>query len=375
MTLDEVKRIIPRVFSNSYFEAREKFLIGATPARAYWCSAAGPSGQRLATDVRYFGSEDAEQLLILVSGTHGVEGYCGSAAQLLLMNSDLVKALPSSTAILCIHALNCYGFAWDRRVTAEGCDLNRNFIDFEEPLLANAEYDELADYLVPSDLTEDAFREADGELAKYKLANGELAYREAVISGQHTRPGGMFFGGVAPTRSRQILEQIAEDFGVANRRRVIVIDYHTGLGPYGYGELQSEHSSGLEGYDRAVSIFGPSVTSPALGTSTSVVIPGSQSAHWERLLGKRQTYVVLEFGTYDVQSALDLLRKDHCLFQHRPELADAEVGRSIRAATKLHFYPIGEDWKEMVLCRAHLVHRQAIAALTEGFARSCVVSQ
>nr|WP_253075731.1 DUF2817 domain-containing protein [Bradyrhizobium sp. 139] len=72
------------------------------------------------TDVAYFGSPDARKLLILISGTHGPEGYHGSAAQLLFLRAKLHEQLPPSTAVLFIHALNCYGFAWDRRSTAEG---------------------------------------------------------------------------------------------------------------------------------------------------------------------------------------------------------------------------------------------------------------
>ncbi|WP_333915115.1 DUF2817 domain-containing protein [Bradyrhizobium sp. CCBAU 11430] len=68
----------------------------------------------------------------MVSGTHGPEGYCGAAGQLAFLQARFHEGLPSSAAVLCIYALNCYGFAWDRRVNAEGCDLNRNFIDFSQ---------------------------------------------------------------------------------------------------------------------------------------------------------------------------------------------------------------------------------------------------
>mgnify|MGYP001003423369 CR=1 FL=1 len=35
-------------------------------------------------------------------------------------------------AMLFIHAINPFGFSWCRRVTEEGCDLNRNYLDFSE---------------------------------------------------------------------------------------------------------------------------------------------------------------------------------------------------------------------------------------------------
>ena len=108
------------------------------------------------------------------------------------------------------------------------------------------------------------------------------------------------------------------------------------------------------------------MTSPDLGTSSSVIVHGSQDEFWQRTLGDRHTYVGLEFGTYDPERGREALRNDHWLFMHRPEAADSELGRQIRNASKLHYYPRRSDWKEMVLWRSHLVHRQAVEALTSG---------
>lgn len=63
----------------------------------------------------------------------------------------------------------------------------------------------------------------------------------------YTRPGGLFYDGTESTEPRRILENIVAHFDVAGRDNVIIIDHHTGLGPYGYGELQCEQPSGLKG--------------------------------------------------------------------------------------------------------------------------------
>jgi hypothetical protein len=351
------------VFSSSYHEARQKFVAAAPKSRAYSCSVKGPSGESLFTDAAYFGPSGAKKLLVLVSGTHGVEGYCGSAGQLLFLQGRFHEELPASTAVLFIHALNCYGFAWDRRVTAEGCDLNRNFIDFSKPLPANRGYEELAELLVTPDISEEAIRRAEAAIAQFQKTHGEHSFLEAVVSGQYTRPGGMFYGGTEPTEARRTLEQIVKDFDAASRDEVIIVDYHTGLGPYGYGELQCEQSSGLEGYERAVRIFGSSATSPDLGTSSSVIIQGSQDEFWQRALGNRHTYVALEFGSYPRPRARLQLRKDHWLFKYRPDAVNSELGREIRKGSRAHYYPEKPDWKEMIVCRSHQVHRQAMEAL------------
>ncbi|MGX1350517.1 hypothetical protein AB7M49_004093 [Bradyrhizobium elkanii] len=367
MNLDSAKQLASVFFSDTYLEARQKFLAAAPKARAYPCSIKGPSGEALFTDAAYFGRPDAKKLLVLVSGTHGPEGYCGSAAQLTFLHAKFHEGLPSSTAVLCIHALNCYGFAWDRRVTAEGCDLNRNFVDFSEPLPANPDYEELHQHLVPADTSQEGLRRADAAIAAYGSAHGAQKLREAWTSGQYTRPGGRGYGGKEPTEARRTLERIAMDFDVTARDQVVIIDYHTGLGPYGYGELQCEQPSGLDGYERAVKIFGPSVTSPEVGNSSGVNISGCQDAFWERALGDRHTYIALEFGTFapnDVR-AQNIGRNEAWLFLHRPEDVNSELGRKIRNASKLYFYPQSPDWEEMILWRSHLVHRQAMEALTK----------
>jgi len=366
MNFDIAKQCVPIFFSDCYQEARKKFLEVAPASRAYKSNSRGPSGDDLFTDVAYFGPARAERLLVLISGTHGVEGYCGAAAQLLFLQAKFHEVLPPSTAVLVIHALNCYGFAWDRRVTAEGVDLNRNFIDFGEPHPQNPGYEELAEHFVPADISEEGVRRAEDALAAYQKAHGELTFRMAYSSGQYTRPGGMFYGGTEPTETRRTLERIVADFDVAALERVLILDYHTGLGPYGYGELQCELSSGWAGYERAAKMFGASVTSPVLGTSSSVSIPGTQDAFWHRILGDRHTYVGPEFGTYQPPRGRLVLRKDLWLFKYRPDEVDSELGRQIRQAVKWHFYPQAPDWKEMVLWRSHQVHRQALEALASS---------
>src|SRR5438874_13754381 len=114
LDVDSAKQVASRVFSNKYQEARQKFLAAAPQGKAYPCTVKGPSGESIFTDAAYFGDARAKKLLVLVSGTHGTEGYCGSAGQLTFLEAGLHEKLPASTAVLFIHALNCYGFAWDR---------------------------------------------------------------------------------------------------------------------------------------------------------------------------------------------------------------------------------------------------------------------
>lgn len=86
-------------------------------------------GAPLATDILRLGPATAPKALIIVSGTHGIEGYCGSACQRAILQSGTCTRLPPGVRVYLVHALNPFGFAMGRRVDEHNVDLNRNFLD------------------------------------------------------------------------------------------------------------------------------------------------------------------------------------------------------------------------------------------------------
>jgi hypothetical protein len=127
-------------FSNDWREARSKFLDAARRAgaehRVWPHPLTGPAGETLCADTAWLGPSDASRVLVVISGTHGVEGFCGSGPQVGLLRGDAGLALPPDTAMLSIHGINPHGWAWLRRVTEENVDLNRNWVDFDAPRVA-----------------------------------------------------------------------------------------------------------------------------------------------------------------------------------------------------------------------------------------------
>src|SRR5688572_14233495 len=70
-------------FSTDYTACRTKFLAalksaGGAHLAAHENPRRGPLGEQLFTDIARIGPANAKKLLILVSGTHGIEGYSGS---------------------------------------------------------------------------------------------------------------------------------------------------------------------------------------------------------------------------------------------------------------------------------------------------------
>lgn len=131
-------------------------------------------------DVARDGAIDAQNVLIISSACHGVEGYCGSGVQVhALHDADwLEKALASGTAVLSVHALNPYGFSHIRRTTHENVDLNRNFQDFAKPLPDDAAYRALHPLILPDQWPPDATNQA-AKLA-FIAKNGEAAYQSVI---------------------------------------------------------------------------------------------------------------------------------------------------------------------------------------------------
>ena len=152
-------------FSADYQAARASFCAEAAQAGGalarYENPNRGPDGGDLSTDVAWFGPRDAPKVLVMVSGTHGAEGFCGSGAQVDWLRRGEQTTLPADLGVLMIHAINPYGFAWLRRVTEENIDLNRNWIDFSQPAPENPGYDELAAAAVPEQWTPESQKAAN----------------------------------------------------------------------------------------------------------------------------------------------------------------------------------------------------------------------
>lgn len=351
-------------FSNDHASARSRFLEAATAAGArvdsYSYPARGPSGEELATDVAWIGPEAASKVLVTVSGTHGVEGFCGSGAQVDWLEREEHKRLPGDTAAVMIHALNPYGFAWRRRVTHENVDLNRNWIGFSQPLPANDAYDELADALCPAEWSESSRTRTLATLQGYIREHGMQKFVQAASGGQYKHDKGIFFGGTAPTGSRLTLTSIVNQ-QLSRARHVAFIDYHSGLGIPGFAEQITSAGPGSAAYERARSWFGAAITSIGTQGEEFAKVGGDWLSAVPRMMSDATvTAIALEFGTVGHFQVLDALRADNWVHAHGDPLSpDARV---IKDQITKAFYIDSDLWRGMVLGQSLLACRQAMAA-------------
>jgi hypothetical protein len=354
-------------FSQTYAEARTKFVAAATTRGLTLQSIAHPlpgrDGEALFLDAARFGASDARSLLIVSSGCHGVEGYCGSGAQAALLADDGLHttAAEAGIAILYLHALNPWGFSYGRRTTEDNVDLNRNWQDFAAaPLPANPGYDALAHAIVPAQWPPSAENEA--VLMAYAQAHGPKALQAAVSSGQYTHPDGLFFGGHAPTWSRKAITDVLTEHAAACQK-LAWIDLHSGLGPTGHSERILAAPQTEEVMHRAQRWWGESVTSTDDGTSTSAVVIGTV---WTAALHcapqAEYTGIALEFGTVPLDRMIGALRADQWA-QNHPE-SDQGLRARIRVALREAFYMDTPEWKAAVVAQTRGAVLDAIKGLS-----------
>ena len=346
---------IPECFSESYAEARAKFCGAAAAAGGAirsWSNphAKGPTGEALYLDTARFGAAEASNMLVLISSTHGVEGHCGSGAQIAWLRTGGPSRLPKDTGALIVHAINPYGFAWTRRVTEDNVDLNRNFVDHDKAYPKNDGYIAIADAILPKNWDDKDLAATKRVLDDFAQKNGAFALQGAITGGQYTHADGIFFGGSKPGWSNRTIRAIARD-ELAHARNVAVVDFHTGLGPFGHGELICAVPPSAKSFARAKAWYGDEMTSPEGGTSTSAIVVGVMTdAFSQELPDALVTPIAIEYGTYPVPDVLNAVRADNWLHQ-RGDLA-SDLGRRLKADMKERFFPAGDKWREMVWARA-----------------------
>ena len=361
---------VAEAFSPSYALARRKFLQGCVAAGltvdTHPHPLKGKDGEELAMDVAYDGPADARQLLLVTSACHGIEGHCGSGVQVFALHDTewREKARAAGVGVLYVHALNPHGFSYGRRVTHENVDLNRNFMDFTQPLPVNAAYAELHPLLLPRAWPPSPRNQA--EIEGWIASHGVPAYQAAISGGQYQFDDGLFFGGKAPTWSNRTLRQVLQKHA-QQAAKLAWIDLHTGLGPNGHGERIFAGRDDAAAYARANAWWGgeTAVTSIYDGSSTSALLTGlNWGVIYDECPQAEYTGIALEYGTEPILEVMGALRADHWLHKHpdaAPELADA-----IQARMRDAFYTDTDGWKGQVISQARQAMFQAVDGLSKA---------
>ena len=149
---------------------------------------------------------------------------------------------------------------------------------------------------------------------------------------------------------------------LSTAKNVTVVDYHTGLGPRGYGERIGNGKPGTPGWDLADELWGD-VTSFDDGSSSSAPVTGISLEAWERGMPQAKVAAIaLEFGTLPLDQVLLAVRADNWLHAHGD--LNSDLGKRIKRQARDAFYQDADDWKMMVWSRGIDTHEIAVAGMS-----------
>ncbi len=360
--------LVAACFQPDYASARAAFLAAAARAQArtdvfVHDEVKGPGGSTLTTDVAVLGPDDADSAVLIVSGTHGPEGFAGSAAQIALLDTLARQSAPLTTRIVLVHAINPYGFAHITRTTENNVDLNRNFIDWEAGPPDNPLYAELHPTLNPKVWSEQALDEANAAREAWMEKHGHTVFVDVITKGQYTHTDGIHYGGTQREWSNRTLEAII-DRHLSGVKRIALIDWHTGLGERGEPFFLCFNEPGSAGWERACQWWGRDQVETQGG------FDGAARPNYVGLLfhgvqnyarHAQVTGAVIEFGTKNTEDMRRALQIDQYLKSGNP--VSAEQHAAMQEELLDAFAPLSLEWKRSVLGHAIVIQEQTLAGL------------
>jgi len=351
-------------FHESYADCRTAFLEKATRLAQRYngvevlsLPVPGTSDRDLVVDYCYVPAQRTSHgLLILSSGVHGIEGFTGSAVQLMAMEELLVPGRMESTGILLIHGLNPHGFKHSRRVTENNVDLNRNCAIEESLFDTRSEgYGRLNNMLNPEGAANDRDlrnRHFLFVVARRMLKESMRTLRQAILQGQYEYPEGIYFGGKNVEPQITALSLILKE-KMTSYRRILVIDVHTGYGKNGTMHLfpnpieDAKIRTGMEELFAGYAIdWGDSGDFYTIGGSFAEFV-GSLAP------GKIFYPMPIEYGTLDSQKIFGSIRSLQNMilenqgfhYGYKDEKAEARIEATFREM----FYPSDKAWRSKAI--------------------------
>jgi hypothetical protein len=355
------------VFSRSYAEARGKFVdaargAGATVYEYRHPSLKGPDGEALCLDVAVAGPEDAERVLVAGSGTHGIEGYSGSAAQTAWLVGGGATRLPKRTAMVFFHAHNPWGFAHKARGTEENVDLNRNFLDHAKAYPANPGYAEVHTIVTPEEWNDASIAGVFRGLDAYRQKVGEKAFSTAFNGGQYSHGDGIYFGGQREQWANAVFREAVAKH-VAHAKHAAIIDFHTGIGPWLEHIYLCFHTEGSAARERARAWWGERAVNLAGVTHKALAdYQGVLTGAFAAALPKAQvTSIVVEFGTLKREEVQRANLGGRWLRFHGEK--NPALARKVHAEFCEAFYPSEPRWRHAALEQSREILDRGIAGI------------
>ena len=234
--------------------------------------------------------------------------------------------------------------------------MNRNFLGADETYEGAPEgYDLLDPFLnPPSPPGWDLYYARAGWLI---AGHGMSTLRQSIAGGQYDYPKGLFFGGSKLEEGPLKVQEFMRE-RLAFAEHVVVVDVHTGLGPFAYDTLfVHAGDEGSEIYQVMKRTFGERVASLDPDRGPGYRIKGAYDSMYPRVFPDGEVYFLCqEFGTYHAVRALSALRDENRWHHY----GDGTVDHPTKEELKEKFSPDDESWRQTVLDRGRVVIGQAL---------------
>ncbi|MFS0784532.1 M14 family metallopeptidase [Bacillus sp. 1P06AnD] len=301
-----------------------------------------------------------ENLLVITTGMHGIEGYVGTAMLDVFQNQMLSSLDPDTTGLLYVHASNPWGMKHDRRYNENNVDLNRNFVyewkSFN--LASNKKYSDLDRFFEKktpvgnSTIHELGFA---GSLVKEVIRSGTGKIEEALLTGQYNHPKGVYYGGSGDEESTKIVKQLYKNVLGSPYKNIIHVDLHTGYGPRDQMSIFSSINETMTQKEAEKAFHYPLVLTPE--SDDFYMTNGDNTEYFYKL--QKEKYpdknfytTTFEFGTLgeDLLGSLKSLR--NTIDENRLYWNGEKSGltaEKIRNRYQEMFYPSEQEWREKAI--------------------------
>ncbi|AHW61947.1 Protein of unknown function [Draconibacterium orientale] len=376
VTVDKAKLAY---YQNSWEECRAAFRAQANSMKTRFDSVAifsraveSKTDTGLTIDFCYIQAKDTtEKLVMICSGTHGIEGFVGSAVQQQLMAEFFKPELFRNTGVLLVHGLNAWGFKNQRRFSENNVDLNRNYST--DPSLFQTKNDgfvALYDMLTPK-----------GKLNMNSLGNkfflitavkqiarkGMPALLQAFAQGQYEFQEGIYFGGYAFEQQVAIMSEVLNDIAEPYST-LLNLDLHTGFGERGALHLFPNPIDDLELKAKTEAVFeGYQID---WGDSENFYTVHGQFVEYigDLFPDKTSIPMLMEFGTLNTGSTIGAVKSAHISIAenqgaHYGYKSEADSLKALAAYYEM-FYPPSEKWRSNALA----VSQEMMEAVWANFA-------
>lgn len=258
-------------FITDYSAIRERFLAHVDTFSSQWQQVKASSHPIDAADDLYIDSilleaeETKDNLIVITTGVHGIEGYIGATMLEVFINNFLPGLDKSNTGVLMVTNVNPYGVKYQRRYNENNVDLNRNFIfDWSQfDLNTNTDYPQVQSFLQPtSSIGNMALHEIGflGGAIKQVATKGVSTLSNALLGGQYSASQGVYYGGSGDEKSTIYLKEVFKDTLYSGYKNIIHLDLHSGYGPrYNmtifnsqYEKMTEEETKAAFGYDTVI---------------------------------------------------------------------------------------------------------------------------